>query len=746
MAEITGGVDSADDIGYKVLNSFGIPVAVDVNNSTTMTSTPLSALGVSITALPHMDIHNQDAQSVLAAAVFQSIPNQKIVEVGCNRHGEDIAEFYVVGDEPLDESKIRYKTPGVLYNLRCGMVIATGYKPPAKFYFRQTINPILGDQNGSPLFALTAEDVSCYDTTPVPFLPSSGSWGTDYSECASNANRGEFSLGPRNCYWILGVKDNQGAVLNWDEYKQYGSGKAAAFHLGPYERFVGYSCYLDIPKDENGYNAVSVSFKNNLIIANDKTGATLGYNYSNNYKLQRIENVLVYGVPVHRLVYIANPALDTGNGKPPPLSDTSVRLSIIKQVWNQDQIVQPNQWASSDWTFAETDVCKFYSLTQGQEYDIDPRDPFNIVLFNRPGHWDVPQYWDDQERDILPCAPGGPDDGLMSWPESAVVKSGQGIVPASRFGILCNNHMSSCSDYSIYINYSYNQTCMEVHCPTGNVDQWARKIIFQATPMVIMDIPATIYATKPDKLVINPLCGEAFEGGFIDQTLDVAYQDNPTLVQDFQCTPRSLMQDAMDGSTIQIDMPFISCGTNPPDYKPSGDDFLLQTSAEFVKSMLSGVVPGMAVVLAPDSEVKLGQSYAGGIVTDINYAFQDSGSYLITATIGPVWGNGHGLGESTWSRRTTTIKRPGVVIQKHTQPDGLVSSSLSGIPTSTVKYTAVNTNKEGNPTDFPAQHMYTVNVQDIGIMACVNSIKDDIDVGDRVEVEVNNWPVETLGR
>lgn len=653
------------DIVQKVLDSFMIQYTPNNN---------LASLGVTTTDLPHYDIHHMDASGAIALGLFQSIPDQKIVEIGCNREGEDIAELYVVGADQLDPTKIRYQTPGVQYKQKCGMVIARGYDPPPEFYFKDTFDP-----KWKIIRTITSEDKFC------------------------NAAHMAYII-------LSNPKDPK---MEYDEGIEWHDGKVGMYELGPWEQPAGMFYRVEFPKNGDGTPMADCSLTDSLVATNDDDI------FGDKYQLRGIGNVLCYGVPVQKLIYFADPSADTGNGKYKPIFPSAggeVYASIISKEFNNDQPIA--NWYD-DATWGDTAYYAFHGLTEGQDYRLDPYDKNRIRLFGKqhneqdPPNWDFPQYYNERERDINPTP--YKDIRLIGyWRESELVKTGStGVVPAASNKLprsICAYPDSDYPEYSIYINYNYSHHCIQVYDPNPELNNdgslksdaytKAQQVVFQVTPAVINDEPATIYTT--------PYPENHFEGGFIDLTADIVDKD-PATQQDFKNTPNSRMQDAIDGSCVDINLAWIE-----PVNKNS-----LAVSAEYVKSLLDirDGIPITSVVLSPDADIKLGQRYGDGVVCDINYAFQDSGSYLITATIGPIWGNGAGQAASVWTRRVEQIERDAIIIQKNVQPDPVNGK-------------------------IPNQYMYTVQVKDMGIYKALNGTPSDLDIGDLVKVTIRNHPTE----
>jgi hypothetical protein len=111
----------------------------------------------------------------------------------------------------------------------------------------------------------------------------------------------------------------------------------------------------------------------------------------------------------------------------------------------------------------------------------------------------------------------------------------------------------------------------------------------------------------------------------------------------------------------------------------------------------------------PGSEPRLGADVGDGmVINSIDYSYQDSSQYLISIQAGPMWLGASGWDTSVYQNKTERLQLEGIVIGT-----------------------------------YDNNHKCQVEIQQIGVMECINGTRDIIEKGDRVTVTVHNNPVTT---
>ena len=263
----------------------------------------------------------------------------------------------------------------------------------------------------------------------------------------------------------------------------------------------------------------------------------------------------------------------------------------------------------------------------------------------------------------------------------------------------------------LWVVVNRRKSSITIYDPDGNADEALRASSYQMYAIIKNDPPAPVSGRS-----------EATDGfnGPVDHT-DCIFDADPMTVQDLTTCDMALLQDAMDGSSISITLPFIHDVTidinnerSVVTYPQSPGESELYQIADFIYDLTNDEVTEVTYIFGPDEEPKLGDrfSYNGvdGIINSISYSYQDSSSYLITAVVGPKYlkDTVSANDASIWTQQTETVTKEGVITQV-----------------------------AGNGIH------YAVHVEGMGDFIAVNTVVGTFppEVGDRVVLEINNVPV-----
>jgi hypothetical protein len=192
-------------------------------------------------------------------------------------------------------------------------------------------------------------------------------------------------------------------------------------------------------------------------------------------------------------------------------------------------------------------------------------------------------------------------------------------------------------------------------------------------------------------------------------------------VQDLTTCDSELLQNAMDGSSLSMTMPFIQDVTiditndgSVVTYPQSPGESELYQIADFIYDLTNEEITEVTYIFGPDDEPKLGDNFShngiDGIINSVSYSYQDSSSYLVTAVVGPKYlkDTVSTNDASIWQQQVETVTKEGVITQV-----------------------------AGNGIH------YAVHVEGMGDFIAVNTVVGGFppEVGDRVTVEINNVPV-----
>lgn len=242
----------------------------------------------------------------------------------------------------------------------------------------------------------------------------------------------------------------------------------------------------------------------------------------------------------------------------------------------------------------------------------------------------------------------------------------------------------------MWLALTLNRPSVTVTDPSGGALGAVANLRVQYAPLILKDEPAPIgYATF----------GEEVE---VDQTVGLIDHD-PTTCQRFDETPLAIMQSLMTGNTLDVSLPFIA--------DVGGCAAVARVIFDY---MYHSSVSTYTLTCGPDDEPVLGaevNGYDSNLrIESINYSFQDSSSYTVEVTLGPVFSNIGSWNNGAWVPKTEDVSRKAKVIW--TAGDG------------------VN---------------YRVQVQGLGEYNAINSDPQNIwRVGEMVTVTVYNIPQESI--
>jgi len=207
-------------------------------------------------------------------------------------------------------------------------------------------------------------------------------------------------------------------------------------------------------------------------------------------------------------------------------------------------------------------------------------------------------------------------------------------------------------------------------------------------PVVIVDPPP-------------PIAVAGAMNGTINQR--EALQDrDPRTTQRLYLTDQERIKDFC-GNVLELNFPWLKADNRDPDSFGEG-----VAVAEAVYAMAHDETTfSTHYICGPNSEPKLGAvGPDGNIVNSISYSYQDGSQYLINVETGPKWaGIGGGVGQPYY-KATETISR------------------------------------EGRVTQVLGHGLYVVDIPVLGSYIAINFTVDEWEVGDFVNVEIRNNPIE----
>ena len=233
----------------------------------------------------------------------------------------------------------------------------------------------------------------------------------------------------------------------------------------------------------------------------------------------------------------------------------------------------------------------------------------------------------------------------------------------------------------MYVEVIRNRPCITVNDEAGNALSAAQKITIDAVPVFTTDSPAPIAVS---------------EGGLVDQEAGMIDND-PTTLQEYTDTVDFQLEALRQGSVVDISLPFL-------------EDGQLLTMANKLLSLYNEDAEITTYMCGPDSDPQLGGSLEDKIINSIEYSYQDSSAYNITIVTGPIMEKNMGFTSSLFQMETETVST------------------------------------EGNITQIAGNgYNYTVKTNKFGSLPAYSGIREDMEVGDRVQVTIHNHPKVSFG-
>ena len=186
----------------------------------------------------------------------------------------------------------------------------------------------------------------------------------------------------------------------------------------------------------------------------------------------------------------------------------------------------------------------------------------------------------------------------------------------------------------------------------------------------------------------------AYDGQLLDPASVLPDYDVNT-VQNLETELYSRAFNELSQGDIKMTLPFIDA------------DAALSISTNLRDLVNTSEGQQATIVCNPGSEPRLGADVGNGmVINSIDYSFQDSSQYLISIQAGPMWLGMSGWDTAVYQNKTERLQLEGVVIGT-----------------------------------YDNNHKCQVDIQQIGVMECINGTRDIIEKGDRVTVSIYNNPV-----
>jgi hypothetical protein len=653
--EIIDSLVSGIPIAVQVLNAFGIPINYSVQ------------LGSSA-ELPGYDIYNQDCMSVMQLSMATEFVNGYITECYINEVGQ--AYFVRVGttQSSVTDDQVRFVIPLTRRKTPTDVVIVRGLKPPVRRELRTAIDGLPG------------KDI------------------VDWSECKLIA--GDIECKDKN-YSNVATIIYEDLILNSD----YNDDINSAFEKQKYEQLLGFLVDVTFPQEDyyatNEYLNLNVSFSKeeirfpvSLDVSSlpgaELTDALDGLYILENCKAPRVTSEVLYGAEY--LIggdeeFMVKSIYEAESNKVSDLVGVEGVYVVGQKIlyYRDYSAFFPLYMNISGIAVVEEKKC-VYELEYGKNWSWGgavEKGKANIYVF-----------FDDREELRTGYANTGVEVVIGSF-GGPIIRQGdfstlQVTNGYERFNGILLPGVGDCMGYAISAICALvnrKRPSITITTTDGQANIVAESLSVTYKPIVIVDEPPPVgYAST-------------YGAGILDQSTALGDFDlDPTTVQTFESLESDLdiIIDRCNGSIIDITLPFAAasdCAT---------------IAAAIYDFSNESEVDSYSYVLGPDATPKLGDSFKGAIINEIQYNYTDSSSYNINVTTGPAFLGMNSWSDSRYILRSEEISRNGRVIKD-----------------------------KGDGTT------YVVQLEGgMGEIVALSTITDRIETGDTVSVTVYNNPQE----
>lgn len=639
--------------------------------------------------LPGYDIQNRDAYQMVSLSLAAELINGNLVE--CYTNGDGTVGFHLIGKRSSDaENHVLYKiNSGELRN-SCDNVMVIGYDPPPKRYSGVEFNLFT--------FARYAEQYKLYTYTDPDLYsyPRRYSWGK--------------ILGPQACHYYK------------EGYIEYGDPKfdqesaliqAGVFDPKKYENVNNYVYKVEVPFFEQGSTEVKFQASTPRFVELVDAGGSPSFG--------KLQKRLYRSSQTYTSSYCMDYSeVDADTGIDLPESDSPKFIGVkdviiygyeLKSIYVDEQPDGEKGVTAGLATFGvqvDTMALEPFKLSRGEDYIVIKREgntKFTIV-FSCNVDDEYKKYFGESVATNQLMSFRVALSSILSASESNIV------VPAchsdyGELGIdinctgLLRDGFTSVSNKSLYNKIIF---------PMGNgqtgyvvekvyvVYEWDNPCIYikdennKCTPENLEDVQVSFYPIIiRDERAPTALC----KGGsaeLLDPSEIIPDLDADT-VQDIAGTTYARAFSELESGDIKITLPFAEA-----------DDCL--NISNYIYELQNDVVEQTTYTCSPDAEPILGELMEGKTINSIDYSYQDSSQYLISVQAGPAWQGITGWEDSVYNNQTERLQLEGIV------------------------------------TDlFEDQVTCYVQLEQIGMLQCINGSKELLQKGDRVSVTVFNNPV-----
>ena len=645
-------------------------------------------------SLPGYDIVNKDAYQMIQLSLAEELKNEEFYECYADENGT--VQFYEIGTG-MPSLNILYEFETGELKHKCKRVVVEGYDPPPVRFIRGPYD----------LFTFGVKFPNSTDPTFVNSLTGPRYWAwTDYlaPEGCIYAREGcieypqPFTGGHMNSSMRLA----EAGIVNKREFENM----VASFYKKTVPFYIQGSTNVEFQNTttryytlnsfgtlfEKGWNT-SAAYKSPLCmgetVPTGSEGVFLTDSADKNFL--GVKAVYIHGYPIHLIV------------------DAETIVSTAKPGTSgaNSYSIQPMPGAKFMVDISTT-LAEPISLTQGEDYVIVSKGGgggYNIVFASN-----ISPTWKKYFGGALS---GGPNnlcisgkciydrdpniDGKPLWSSFFAPDAVGGVVPAAKLltGYLKSGQKiesNMLSSVCIFpqgegtTGYAVNKIVVVYDWanPSIHITDVQNQVTNANLQRVKFEMYPIIIQDRPAPIAMN---------GQVLDPADAMPDDNVMTAQSFSTTKYYEAKNGLEAGDISVVVPFLDEGGCA---KVSNFLYGLQQEIGTTKTYVCG----------PNSQPHLGESIDGLVVNAIDYSYQDSSQYYISVQAGPIWQGLSGWENAVYTNQTERV-----------QVDGIVRGISSD-----------NTVAE-------------VQLEQFGIMSCLNGSADVLEVGDFVKVTLYNNPV-----
>lgn len=600
-------------IVIQVLQAFNIPILnADVLPSSTACS------------LPGYDINNMEALAALKLGLAVFLKDGQIWEVLVNSFG--MAEFVQVYPSPRRVTlDVRSCIPTSNLEDEARVVIVSGYDAPPVRHVKPPYTVIPRGKAAGEFTPTQAVALECFTTSKTLVYGSSITGQT----CQGKIFDTVAIVSYKDPVLNASYKDQQHSPLYTPSAFESLLCYIIDFDTGHTKNTVSYqsSATTSLTYGISFGGLQSTNLNQCAVMQSSSTYASFGYErhvvdqvsvldrYGDYWPvILGIQAVEVLGHTIQSVLDYRGPASSYGGGYVKMYVDERIVLSSVPVGKN---------W---HWTYENGQLVVYlyspkYSGADGDYiWEVVNASPAKLYPYRAAGEWSY-------DSTKYPMSTGEVTWTGRAWPQ---LGAGLGqLVYKAAFSVLLD------------------RPSMIINDPEGNALDYAALLEVKYYPVVLEDKP------PPVAYVIDGVLG------YVDHTLDI-FDNDPTTVQP---DPVSLvgsnawLQTQKAGHTVEVSLPFLAT----------------ESECGAVAQMLYNMYNNFgykettySLVCGPDDEPQLGAVVEGFPsdlrINEISYNFQDSSSYSINVSLGPIFLGTGSWNSSTWQRRTETVSREGIIV------------------------------------------------------------------------------------